>query len=570
MHTNGAPMDLNAEQASVLSRLVDQVAQQAGTVLLTHDVLNGSEALCRELLRRLPESSRVGWVLHTRLTLLDFVRAVCHAFRVHGTPKEESSLETMQEKLLASLKESQSAGKSVVLVISDAHLAPFFSLNHLSRLNTDAATGAPLFYLVLLGESGLLKQLEQPELAPTRNAVVAQYPLNELAPTEPMPLDNGWLESPLMPSSRPVDLFPHDVPMDSPPPPPPPPPAARTPPVPPVAMSAVAAKSRLRPQPTPKPPNRMGPFLRVPWRWAASAAAVVLALLVWWAWPGPVEPETLEQQPLPAANMPLSDTLAPKDAPATTQRESVGTVTQAPADEVSGEAPAVGLPVVAVAPAAAVASAAQTGATAPETPGSAVPRLADLVDDQAMTWPLLGRLWGINMRVGDEACDEALRQGVQCFRSNALDFDQVRAIDRPAMLLLHQDGVDKWVRLLAIDATHARLASSGREWILALPELERMWKSGALATLWRLPPGQTRRVFNAGPSDPAGQWLNGQLKALQAAGQLGASADNYTARVTTFQTANDLRSDGRATPTTFVLVNRLSGVDEPNLRGPVR
>jgi hypothetical protein len=57
-------------------------------------------------------------------------------------------------------------------------------------------------------------------------------------------------------------------------------------------------------------------------------------------------------------------------------------------------------------------------------------------------------------------------------------------------------------------------------------------------------------------------------RALQDQGHLPATADTLAARVNAFKQQQGLPADGKALPTTFLLVNRLTGVDEPRLSAP--
>ena len=78
-------------------------------------------------------------------------------------------------------------------------------------------------------------------------------------------------------------------------------------------------------------------------------------------------------------------------------------------------------------------------------------------------------------------------------------------------------------------------------------------------------------MFAATPQDPAGQWLDQQLHSLQAGGSPAADASrDFTARVRAFQRLHGLHGDGKALPSTFLLVNRLTGVDEPRLQTTAR
>lgn len=208
---------------------------------------------------------------------------------------------------------------------------------------------------------------------------------------------------------------------------------------------------------------------------------------------------------------------------------------------------------------AATAPAAQPGAS---VPGPA-PALASLKSGPADTWPMLSQLWGASFDPAN-ACDNALAAGLQCLRMPEATLGHLRAFDRPALVRLRSGGAEAWVMLRALDQRSATLVSGGQTWQLPLEEFERQWHNG-YSTLWRLPPGHTGRLGTASGKDAAGQWLDAQIRALQAANRLPATEDSFEARVRMVQSYYKLPGEGKATPSVFALINRLSGLDEPRL-----
>lgn len=212
-------------------------------------------------------------------------------------------------------------------------------------------------------------------------------------------------------------------------------------------------------------------------------------------------------------------------------------------------------------------------ATAPEPAPAARPApppLAELIDDARATWGVLGRRW--DARLSSVApCEEALGQQLQCYRRPDMTLDLLRLLDRPGLVQLRADGVTRWVHLQSMDERDVTLVSTGKTWTWSHREFEQRW-TGAYSTLWRLPPQQTGKVFTASTDTAAGQWLDRQLKALQASQKLGATEDSLSARVSALQQAHGWPADGKALPTVMLLVNRMVGVPEPRLLGsaPVR
>lgn len=235
---------------------------------------------------------------------------------------------------------------------------------------------------------------------------------------------------------------------------------------------------------------------------------------------------------------------------------------------VKDEAPAVAAsPALVAAPLAAPAAVAPAATSAPQAPGPVTdepvsvkaPALASLKDGPADTWPLMAKLWNARFEpVG--ACDNVFAAGLQCFRMPSATLGELRLMDRPGLVQLKDGTSERWVLLNRMDDQAVTLRSGATTWRLPLDAFETQW-TRAYTTLWRLPPDHKSRVFAARADEPAGRWLDEQLKKLP-----DAKGDTFEARVLAFQQTHKLPGDGKAMPSTFVLVNRLVNRDEPHLR----
>jgi capsular exopolysaccharide synthesis family protein len=279
----------------------------------------------------------------------------------------------------------------------------------------------------------------------------------------------------------------------------------------------------------------------VPGLAAGTVAAAALAAGVWWMVSGDQEP--VDMPMVRAVNPSVSEVAKGGETnPATPAVAAAASV--APAD------PALG-------PVDADAVSASVVATVPP------PDLKTIQDKPEIIWPPLGQLWGARLNPAS-SCESALSLGVQCFRQVGIGMPELQALDRPGLVQLAQGVTKRWVLLRGMDAGSVTLSSGDKTWQLPLADFQKSW-SGAFTTLWRLPPGHRTRVFAAEESDPAGQWLNEQLKHLQTQQKLAATDDSLRARVSQFQQQHNMPRDGKAMPPVFVLVNRLAGVDEPRL-----
>lgn len=270
---------------------------------------------------------------------------------------------------------------------------------------------------------------------------------------------------------------------------------------------------------------------------AASAAGLVLiGLLAWVLWP-----------------------VSEPEAPSSVAKGVVSS-------DVSPQAP-VATASVAVAPPPAAESSPDLSAGALSTPSAESadlkpakpPALASLKDSPADTWPMLGSLW--NARFEPQgACDNVIAVGLQCFRMPKATVAELRLMDRPGLVQLRDGSTERWVLLSRVEGEMAFLRSGDLTWSVPLKSFEEQW-TGAFTTVWRLPPNHKTRVFAARANDPAGRWLDEQLKKMPE-----ARGESYEARVLAFQQAHKLPGDGKALPSTFVLVNRMVNRDEPRLQ----
>jgi general secretion pathway protein A len=164
---------------------------------------------------------------------------------------------------------------------------------------------------------------------------------------------------------------------------------------------------------------------------------------------------------------------------------------------------------------------------------------------------------------GKAPCAAALTQQLQCYRTSRMSLNGLRQMDRPAVLRLSlPDGTGHAV-LEALDTRQVALRAGEHRWTLSTDALSLVWQ-GDYLTLWRTPPGQTGRLVN-GYQGVAANWMEQRLTTLQQQGQLPASARTLREKVEAFQRSRGIEITGRATPTTLILLNRASGVDEPRL-----
>ena len=107
--------------------------------------------------------------------------------------------------------------------------------------------------------------------------------------------------------------------------------------------------------------------------------------------------------------------------------------------------------------------------------------------DEATAWRALARFWGASLGPG-EPCAAAASQSLLCFRSRG-GLAEVRQLDRPGIVrLVDARGRTAHALLTAFNGEQATLGIGGDVTTVPLAELARVWR-GDYATFWRAPPG---------------------------------------------------------------------------------
>ena len=185
--------------------------------------------------------------------------------------------------------------------------------------------------------------------------------------------------------------------------------------------------------------------------------------------------------------------------------------------------------------------------------------------DEKTAWRELLPMWGIEGYSGDP-CTAAARRQVRCSRFGAT-LPIVRSLARPGLVWLRDDaGRNAIALLVGLNETRATLHAGDETLAVQTSALAKVWR-GEFATAWRLPPGYVTAVAE-GASGPIVDRLATQMAGIagEPAPAPGRTMDaELVAKVGRFQAAHGLPAVGKAGPTTFMQLNRVTGIDEPRL-----
>ncbi|MCA6216010.1 AAA family ATPase [Ideonella sp. B7] len=517
---------MSERHREALAHLLYGLDGGGGFVLLTGEIGAGKTTVCRCFLEQVPAHCQVAYIFNPKLSVLELLRTVCDEFRV-AVPATAQTVKDFVDPLNAFLLQLHASGRNAVLIIDEAQNLSADVLEQLRLLTNLETNERKLLQIILIGQPELRTMLARPELEQLAQRVIARFHLEALSEPETGQYIQHRLTVaglagpvPFTPAAiRRIHQITHGVPRrinllcDR------------------AMLGAYATGTRAigpdivvraahevfdhRPT-APEPPLRRAQALGL-----ALVASALLGAGLLWAWQH-------SQAPAPSA-------------------------AARPMGPASSAASAVPVSASAAAPAAAPPS-----TVAPARP-AAIHLDALPANASRAAWDGLLRHWEIAPVNGESACSTAARQGLGCLLSTTGSLDQLRSLDRPAVLTLHLPGRgDSAVLLTGLSATDATLALENGPRRLALVELALAWQ-GEFGLLWRLPPGY---AADGSRSPALAPWLD---EHLQAALPPQAASSPVTTRLRAFQARHGLRPDGRLGPVTLMQLNRAAGIPEPTL-----
>jgi general secretion pathway protein A len=607
---------MSKRHREALAHLLYGVGGGGGFVLLSGEIGAGKTTVCRCFLEQIPKRCNVAYIFNPKLTAFELVKTICEEFHIPEPPLlggQPATVKTYVDALNEFLLKTHAVGQNNILIIDEAQMLSAEVLEQLRLLTNLETNERKLLQIVLIGQPELRTMLERPDLEQLAQRVIARFHLNALSAketehyirhrlsvagmTRAIPFDAKALQKiheltrgvprriNLLCDRVMLGAYAHgqhqiDIPMIE--------KAARevfgrsTP--------AVSERSRLG--------NRLGVGIALA---AALAVAVLLVIAVYGGW-RQLAPSTALAQ-AGAASAPATGASAGRaatgatsaastashsgDATGTTDtRRATGTTgaidrNAAASGTMSGvaltnsgataSAPS-GAQGVAVAtrPSSAAIGPATPIATAAATPLDAAAlraRLKTFGRDERSGWRDLLPLWGVDARAGDP-CAAAARHQIRCSKF-AATLPMLTSLGRPGLVWLRDDdGRSTTALLVGLGPSTATLRSGEEMLSVQTAALAKAWR-GEFGTAWRLPPGYVSAVA-AGASGPLVDRLATQIASVagEPAPPAGQTMDaGLLAKVGRFQAAHGLPAVGKAGPTTFMQLNRATGLDEPRLAG---
>jgi general secretion pathway protein A len=550
-----------------LAHLLYGVNGGGGFVLLSGEIGAGKTTVCRCFLEQIPRRCNVAYIFNPKLTAVELLRSVCEEFGIPqvGIAVATATVKDYLDPLNEFLLRTHAVGQNNVLIIDEAQMLSAEVLEQLRLLTNLETNERKLLQIVLIGQPELRDMLARPELEQLAQRVIARYHLGALTESETQAYIRHRLAVAGMTIAMPFDGS---------------------------AMQRIHQLSR-------GIPRRINLLCD-----RALLGAYALGK-------GTVDREIVDKAAVEvfgrsnnrdrararrarARRRPIIWGFVAAGAFGALLASAVLVITSAARHRSEDGALA-----MSASPKAASAGRATVGASAGASPGASEPasggaglqlniaqaasaatfltasdlqlHAKSLFHDERDAWRELAVAWNVTLDNSGDPCVTAQHSQLECFRSKSSTLAMIRQLDRPGILTL-QDASDKpvYAVLTGLTSQTATLRIGAVSQTVSLVSLATLWR-GDFDTFWRAPSSYSGKPVDS-DSGAIASWTSARLDLLHAApaaasaaaGQTGEAA--WKARISAFQLSQGLKPDGLVGPTTFMQLNRATGVDEPRLR----
>ncbi|MCU6498734.1 AAA family ATPase [Rugamonas sp. A1-17] len=524
---------MSERHREALAHLLYGVGSGGGFVLLTGEIGAGKTTVCRCFMEQIPDNCKLAYIFNPKLSVEELLLSICDEFGIALAPQGRISVKGYVDAINAYLLDSHAQGRNNVLIIDEAQNLSAEVLEQLRLLTNLETSERKLLQIILIGQPELRAMVARPELEQLAQRVIARYHLGSLSEAEtgayiehrlavagaaaiaPFPRRlMGLVHSLAKGVPRRINLLCDRALLGA--------YVENQPQVTRNILRKAAAEVFARPDAVPGGEGGRVGAARWPWVAAGVLGGVILSVAGWQLAARDVKP-ALPGAQAASATVPVS--------------KAVAGSSPAPKAALAGPAPKV-------------------EAALPAVPSGG----------SAAALRQLAAIWGLALPDG-EPCPTAARLNLRCLQVKG-GMAELRLLDRPAMLTLHDDPTaPNYVLLTAIDEGGATIvAPGGKPQRIGLDALAARF-DGEFTTFWRAP-RSWRDEVSGGDHGPDVDWLArrlAQIYGLKKPLDDQPLSAGLRERLVDFQTEQHLKADGVAGPKTFIRLYQLGGVQEPRL-----
>ncbi|MCU4677157.1 AAA family ATPase [Catenovulum sp. 2E275] len=167
---------MSERHKEALAHLSFGLHETGGFVLLTGEVGTGKTTVSRCLLEKIPEQTKVAFILNPTLTEHELLATVCDEFAIEYD-KNNSSIKDLTDAIKQYLLANHQAGQNALLIIDEAQHLRAEVLEQLRLLTNLETNTKKLLQVILIGQPELQALLKRQELRQLAQRITARYHL---------------------------------------------------------------------------------------------------------------------------------------------------------------------------------------------------------------------------------------------------------------------------------------------------------------------------------------------------------------------------------------------------------
>ena len=173
---------MSARHKEAMAHLTYGLSQGGCFIVLTGEVGTGKTTLCRNLLGDLPDDVEVALILNANINEQELLQTVCDELKI--AYQESDSQKRLLDQINAHLLAGFAENRQTVLIIDEAQLLSRDVLEKIRLLTNLETTKSKLLQIILIGQPELTDLLSRNDLRQLAQRVTARYHLGALERSE--------------------------------------------------------------------------------------------------------------------------------------------------------------------------------------------------------------------------------------------------------------------------------------------------------------------------------------------------------------------------------------------------
>ncbi|MEJ0099778.1 MAG: AAA family ATPase [Pseudomonadota bacterium] len=175
---------LGGRHAEALAHLVYGITDAGGFIQLTGEVGTGKTTVIRSLLARKPDNAEIALILNPHLDAPQFLQTICEELGIALPASATGNLKELIDQLNRHLLKAHAAGRRVVVIVDEAQNLAADVLEQVRLLTNLETETQKLLQIILIGQPELRTMLERNDLRQLAQRITGRYHLEPLSRAE--------------------------------------------------------------------------------------------------------------------------------------------------------------------------------------------------------------------------------------------------------------------------------------------------------------------------------------------------------------------------------------------------